>query len=169
MHPVHVARVRTDRRRTPAVRPDRGDGRRPGSGTGAVRRRERAGARRSERRGRLSRAGIGAGADPEVRGRLGRRGGRRQVGLGRDPLWSPYAEKLAGHLNISRKHATVGVRANGHAWIRDHESTNHTYRNDVAVRKDVPAPLHDGDRIRLASTLTADVSIPGKAGDDDRT
>jgi FHA domain/Double zinc ribbon len=80
----------------------------------------------------------------------------RSVALGRDPANSPVAGLFAGRDNISRLHATVGVDQEG-AWVRDEESLNGTYVNDVPVPPGTRIGLADGDTLRLAADITATV------------
>ncbi|MGQ0777003.1 MAG: FHA domain-containing protein [Pseudonocardiales bacterium] len=78
------------------------------------------------------------------------------VPLGRDPASSPVAGLFANRDNISRLHATVGVDADG-PWVRDENSLNGTYINDVPVPPGSRITLADGDVLRLAADVTATV------------
>ncbi|MGH3941960.1 MAG: FHA domain-containing protein [Pseudonocardiaceae bacterium] len=78
------------------------------------------------------------------------------VPLGRDPASSPVAGLFADRDNISRLHATVGVDADG-AWVRDENSLNGTYVNDVPVPPGSRIGLTEGDTLRLAADVTATV------------
>ena len=80
--------------------------------------------------------------------------------LGRDPAESLVAAAFAHFDNVSRRHATVQVDDDGHASIRDENSTNGTYVNDDRVLPGVEVRLVDGDRVRLAADVTGDVSLP---------
>ena len=80
------------------------------------------------------------------------------VPLGRDPASSPVAGLFADWDNISRRHATVGVDENG-AWVRDENSLNGTYVNDVPVPPGSRIGLTDGDTLRLAADVTATVRM----------
>jgi ribosomal protein L37E len=80
--------------------------------------------------------------------------------LGRDPAESLVAAAFARFDNVSRRHATVQVDDDGHATIRDENSTNGTFVNDDRVLPGVEVRLVDGDRVRLAADVTGDVSLP---------
>ncbi len=79
--------------------------------------------------------------------------------LGRDPALSPAGATLAAHDNVSRRHATVGVDADGSAWVTDEHSTNGTHVNGARVPAGGRVPLRDGDTLRLAADVTAHVSL----------
>ncbi len=80
--------------------------------------------------------------------------------LGRDPEESLVAAAFAQFDNVSRRHATVTVDDAGHASVRDEHSTNGTFVNGDRVLSGVDVRLADGDRLRLAADVTADVSLP---------
>lgn len=81
------------------------------------------------------------------------------VVLGRDPESSPVAALFASADNVSRRHASVGMAADGSAWVRDEHSTNGTFVNDSQIPSGHQVPLADGDRLRLASNITARVEV----------
>ena len=56
-------------------------------------------------------------------------------------------------LGVSRRHASIVADAQGEVWLTDLESTNGTYLNDGRVAPHVPHRLHDGDRVRLGSSV----------------
>jgi hypothetical protein len=80
--------------------------------------------------------------------------------LGRDPEISLVAAAFAGHENVSRRHATVTVTDSGEATIRDEHSTNGTFVNGDRVLPGIEVRLRDGDSVRLAADVTAQVSLP---------
>jgi hypothetical protein len=80
--------------------------------------------------------------------------------LGRDPQESLVAAAFARFENVSRRHATVSVDDAGHATVRDEGSTNGTWVNDDRVLPGVDVRLADGDNLRLAADVTAQVSLP---------
>jgi len=88
-----------------------------------------------------------------------------QVVLGRDPAQSLVAATFAQYDNISRRHATVMVDDGGRAVIRDEGSTNGTFVNGERVLPGAEVRLVDGDRIRLAADVTAEVTLPGNEPD----
>ena len=87
--------------------------------------------------------------------------------LGRDPEESLVAAAFAGYDNVSRRHATVTVSDSGHATIRDERSTNGTFVNGDRVLPGTEARLADGDSVRLAGDVTAEVSLPRQRRDPD--
>jgi len=80
--------------------------------------------------------------------------------LGRDPSESLVAAAFAGYDNVSRRHATITVSDNGQATIRDEYSTNGTFVNDDRVLPGTDVRITDGDRVRLAADVAAEVSLP---------
>jgi hypothetical protein len=85
--------------------------------------------------------------------------------LGRDPQESLVAAAFAKFENVSRRHATVSVDDSGHASVRDEESTNGTWVNGDRVLPGVDVRLADGDNLRLAADVTAQVSLPTQQPD----
>jgi hypothetical protein len=61
----------------------------------------------------------------------------------------PYAGELAG---LSRRHARLTLR-DGQCWIEDLNSVNWTYLNNQRLSPEKPAPLKDGDLLRLGNVL----------------
>ncbi len=80
--------------------------------------------------------------------------------LGRDPAESLVAAAFAGYENVSRRHATVTMDDAGHASIRDEHSTNGTFVNGDRVLPGVAVRLADGDVVRLAADVAAEVVLP---------
>ena len=80
--------------------------------------------------------------------------------LGRDPGESLVAAAFAEYENVSRRHATITVSDTGQATIRDEYSTNGTFVNDDRVLPGTDVRISDGDRVRLAADVTAEVSLP---------
>ena len=85
--------------------------------------------------------------------------------LGRDPGESLVAAAFAPYENVSRRHATITVSDTGDATIRDEHSTNGTFVNEDRVLPGTDVRLGDGDRVRLAADVTAEVSLPGPGPD----
>jgi pSer/pThr/pTyr-binding forkhead associated (FHA) protein len=85
--------------------------------------------------------------------------------LGRDPAESLVAAAFANYENVSRRHATVTMDDGGHASIRDENSTNGTYVNGDRVLPGVAVRLADGDVVRLAADVSADVMLPRQEAD----
>src|SRR6266568_4674304 len=80
---------------------------------------------------------------------------------------SPVVLRLsfpAGYENVSRRHATITVSDTGQATIRDEYSTNGTFVNEDRVLPGTDVRITDGDRVRLAADVTAEVSLPGRSG-----
>jgi hypothetical protein len=80
--------------------------------------------------------------------------------LGRDPAESLVAAAFAQYDNVSRRHATVIVDDAGHASIRDENSTNGTFVNGDRVLPGTAVRLADGDVVRLAADVSAEVVLP---------
>jgi hypothetical protein len=80
--------------------------------------------------------------------------------LGRDPAESLVAAAFANFENVSRRHATVTMDDGGHASIRDEHSTNGTFVNGDRVLPGISVRLADGDVVRLAADVTAEVLLP---------
>jgi pSer/pThr/pTyr-binding forkhead associated (FHA) protein len=85
--------------------------------------------------------------------------------LGRDPAESLVAAAFAQYENVSRRHATVMVDDDGHASVRDENSTNGTFVNGDRVLPGVAVRLADGDVLRLAADVAADVLLPRQQPD----
>jgi FHA domain len=80
--------------------------------------------------------------------------------LGRDPAESLVAAAFVPYENVSRRHATVTVSDTGEATIRDEHSTNGTFVNGDRVLPGTDVRIGDGDMVRLAADVTAEVSLP---------
>jgi hypothetical protein len=80
--------------------------------------------------------------------------------LGRDPAESLVAAAFAACENVSRRHATVTMDDDGHASIQDENSTNGTFVNGDRVLPGIAVRLADGDVVRLAADVSADVLLP---------
>ncbi len=80
--------------------------------------------------------------------------------LGRDPAESLVAAAFAEYENVSRRHATVTVDDGGRASIRDENSTNGTFVNGDRVLPGIAVRLADGDVVRLAADVSAEVMLP---------
>jgi pSer/pThr/pTyr-binding forkhead associated (FHA) protein len=85
--------------------------------------------------------------------------------LGRDPAESLVAAAFASFENVSRRHATVMVDDSGRATIRDENSTNGTFVNGDRVLPGIAVRLADGDVVRLAADVSADVLLPRQQPD----
>lgn len=85
--------------------------------------------------------------------------------LGRDPAESLVAAAFADYENVSRRHATVTMDDGGHASIRDENSTNGTFVNGDRVLPGIAVRLADGDVVRLAADVSAEVMLPRQQPD----
>jgi FHA domain/Double zinc ribbon len=70
-------------------------------------------------------------------------------GVSPDLDLEPYAGELAG---LSRRHARFSWRDEG-CWIEDLNSVNWSYLNNQRLPPERPAPLNDGDLLRLGNVL----------------
>jgi len=85
--------------------------------------------------------------------------------LGRDPAESLVAAAFADFENVSRRHATIMMDDSGHASIRDEDSTNGTFVNGDRVLPGISVRLADGDIVRLAADVSAEVMLPRQQPD----
>ncbi len=85
--------------------------------------------------------------------------------LGRDPAESLVAAAFSRYENVSRRHATVTMDDSGHASIRDEHSTNGTFVNGDRVLPGIAVRLADGDVVRLAADVSAEVLLPRQEPD----
>ena len=85
--------------------------------------------------------------------------------LGRDPAESLVAAAFADFENVSRRHATITMDDGGHASIRDENSTNGTFVNGDRVLPGIAVRLADGDVVRLAADVQAEVVLPRQEPD----
>jgi hypothetical protein len=83
-----------------------------------------------------------------------------QATLGRD-MFGTGEQARDRYDNVSRRHATVGLRPDGTAWVRDEGSTNGTYVDGRMIGEDTVVDLGPGSELRLASNVTATVRLPG--------
>lgn len=79
--------------------------------------------------------------------------------LGRDPAESPCAALFDAHDNVSRRHATIGMHADGVGWVRDEHATNGTFVNGTRLVAGDEVRLCDDDELRLASNVVGRVLI----------
>jgi RNA polymerase subunit RPABC4/transcription elongation factor Spt4 len=70
-------------------------------------------------------------------------------GVAPDLDLEPFAGELAG---LSRRHARF-VQRDDQCWIEDLNSVNWTYVNNQRLPPEKPAPLKDGDLLRLGNVL----------------
>ena len=88
---------------------------------------------------------VVSGGPPGAIEQLGPAGGR----LGR----SQENTVRFSDLGVSRRHAALVADPQGEIWLTDLNSTNGTFLNDGRVAPHVPHRLHDGDRVRLGSSV----------------
>jgi hypothetical protein len=86
------------------------------------------------------------------------------VELGRDPEVSPAAATLGRFGNVSRRHARVGMDGDGSAWVEDAGSMNGTFLNGEQLPPATRRRLRDGDELRLASDVVAEVALLADEG-----
>lgn len=78
-----------------------------------------------------------------------------QAALGRH---GPYSRLFQPYPNVSRRHAVLGVDADGRAWIEPLRTSNGTFVNDDEVPPG-HRTLHDDDTVRLAGDAEGTVTI----------
>lgn len=101
-------------------------------------------------RGPRLRLGFGFGAVDLAAGEV--------LALGRT-VQDDRAVALRSYDNVSRTHASVGVRADGTAWVRDEGSMNGTFVDGRQVPAGTEVTLTDGGELRLASNVSASVRL----------
>lgn len=88
--------------------------------------------------------------------------GRVEVGdrlnVGRDPKFSPLADKLADKLDVSRRHAELFIR-DGILHVRDVGATQGTYVRGKPIGPGEEVMLADGDEIGFSRHLSAIVLL----------
>jgi len=82
-----------------------------------------------------------------------------QVMLGRDPRCSPYAEFFGRHTQVSRRHAVLGLAADGRAWIQDWYSTNLTRVSGEPLPAGGERDLRPNDQVRLCADVAGKVEF----------
>jgi FHA domain-containing protein len=82
-----------------------------------------------------------------------------EVALGRDADLCPHAGFLDRFEDVSRRHVTLRLDAEGQAFVRDEYSTNWTVRNGVRITPGAEHRLRDGDRLRLGGSLSGLVRL----------
>ena len=75
----------------------------------------------------------------------------------------PFADELAGHPTVSRRHATLRITSSGRLHVIDHGSSNGTFKNDRRIEPNVPVELDDGDTVSFSTRLRLDVRTDGEA------
>ena len=71
----------------------------------------------------------------------------------------PFAEQLAGHPTVSRRHATLRTTSSGRLHVIDHGSSNGTFKNDRRIEANIPVELGDGDTVSFSTRLRLDVRV----------
>jgi len=78
--------------------------------------------------------------------------------IGRDPQFSPLADRLANFESVSRRHAEVFVNGDVLA-VRHLGLTNPTYVDGRALEANEMATLHDGAEIAFSRAVSATVRL----------
>lgn len=78
-----------------------------------------------------------------------------RVDLGR---LGQYARLFRAHLNVSRRHAAVGVDADGCAWVEPCVTPNGTFIDDAELDSSVRRPLCTDQRLRFARNVEGAVT-----------
>lgn len=86
------------------------------------------------------------------------------LSIGRDPRFSPLADKVGALDTVSRRHAAV-IRSRGTLRVVHLGSTNPTYVNGVPLATGQSATLVDGDLIQFSRHLSAVVQIDTSISD----
>jgi hypothetical protein len=83
--------------------------------------------------------------DPGERAELGRHG--------------PHGRTFRGFPNVSRRHAVLGVDADGRAWVEPLRTPNGTFLNGAELPESVGRTLLSGDTVRLALHAEGTVTL----------
>lgn len=75
-----------------------------------------------------------------------------RLNLGRDPDFSPLAERLASYECVSREHAVI-VFSDGSIWVHDEGSTNGTAVDDEPLIGTAPRRASGDATVALAGVL----------------
>ena len=84
---------------------------------------------------------------------------RDSVRVGRDPEFSPHADRITDNEYVSRRHAEVFMK-DGRVYVRHMSTTNPTYHNgDPIAAPGTEAQLFDEDEVGFSQHLTAKVRL----------
>ena len=75
----------------------------------------------------------------------------------------PFAHRLAGHLTVSRRHASLRVTSSGRLFVIDHDSANGTFKNEHRIDQSVLVELRDGDTVSFSTRMRLSVQAEGAA------
>jgi len=75
----------------------------------------------------------------------------------------PLAHRLAGHLTVSRRHASLRITRSGRLFVIDHNSSNGTFRNEHRIDPSVLVELRDGDTVSFSTRMRLSVRAEGAA------
>lgn len=84
---------------------------------------------------------------------------RSETDIGREV--GPFADELAGHPTVSRRHATLRITTSGRLHVIDHGSSNGTFKNGRRIEPHIPVELDDGDTVSFSTRLRLDVRTDG--------
>ena len=73
----------------------------------------------------------------------------------------PVAHWLAGHLTVSRRHASLRVTSSGRLFVIDHDSANGTFRNEHRIDPHALVELRDGDTLSFSTRVRLNVRADG--------
>ena len=75
----------------------------------------------------------------------------RGMEIGREV--GPLADELSSYMTVSRRHASLRVSSSGRLLVRDHNSSNGTFRNGRRINPNLPVELRDGDTVSLSTRV----------------
>jgi hypothetical protein len=81
-----------------------------------------------------------------------------RLNVGRDPDFSPIADRLADNEYVSGRHAEVFLEG-GWLYVQHVGATNPTYVNGAPIKCNKPAQLTDGDEVSFSRYMTAIVRL----------
>jgi len=79
--------------------------------------------------------------------------------VGRDPLFSPLADKVSGYGTVGRRHAELSCMG-GVLTVTDLASTNGVYVNGAPIPANRATPLKEGDAVSFSTKLIANIGKP---------
>lgn len=82
-----------------------------------------------------------------------------EVTLGNEAS-SPLPRRIAEQPGIATNHATLAVRPDGSAWIRDNGSAEGTWVNQIRIRPHEPVPLYRYDEVSFGDNAPVASYIP---------
>lgn len=81
-----------------------------------------------------------------------------RLNVGRDPDFSPIADRLTDNEYVSGRHAEIFLEA-GRLYVQHVGTTNPTYVNGAPIERDKPVQLADGDQVSFSRHMPATMRL----------